>query len=261
MRLSALPEKEKRAFIKQFRISRHNRHEQHTQTLLNVSSFDTTTIATQAINTSVAAAAAIQTTITTTLNLLNQNDDFDDEATSLHNKNQSSLKIFRKQYEFNNASESQSFITTIITKKKPKNDLSDISFDESQHKKKKLKPSLSSQNLVNETEASTSTLNLYNHRNNDTQHFLFTGWDDYFDRFHKISTNQSQIIRNQLLSRNNEQNNELAQQTVTNINENNDSTTSQYGKSERLKFKVSFFQQSRTTAYLNLPLGNHSKAV
>ena len=259
LRLSALPEKEKRAFIKQFRFNRHNTtqneskyHNNHT-----VSNIDTS------ISTPVSTALAILTNGPHN-SATSYQQDIDDEITSLHNKNQSSLKIFRKQYEFNSntSTESQSFITTIITKKKlNKNDNNNSTCDLNssfyEQKKKNFKRVFSYQQM------NTSISEQHNSRSIESpqqgnlcrsfsetpmqqQHYVFTGWDDYFERFHKISTNQAQILR----TRNNaEQNNNSDLQTVTNISENNSNgetvlstnTTVNYGKSERLKFKVAFF--------------------
>lgn len=225
MRLSALPDKEKRAFIRQFRFIRINRlnaeKSNHTLNLSNMMDTSSTTATTFINNTHIVGSSK----------------DFDDEITSLHNKNQSSLKIFRKQ-------QSSTTTTTTTTSEQPhhlestkKKSLSskidDFIYEE--QKKKKLKRTISSQiSSQSNGENSNEQTSINNIEHQPIQHYVFTGWEDYFERYHKISTNQSFLRIKNVTNTNSGDNGDFVG------GNENDSTSStvNYGKSERLKFKV-----------------------
>jgi hypothetical protein len=224
LRLSALPDKEKRAFIRQFRFIRINRlnaeKSNHTLNLSNMMDISSTTATTFINNTHIVGSSK----------------DFDDEITSLHNKNQSSLKIFRKQ---------QSSTTTTTTtseqphhlestkKKSLSSKIDDFIYEE--QKKKKLKRTISSQiSSQSNGENSNEQTSINNIEHQPIQHYVFTGWEDYFERYHKISTNQSFLRIKNVTNTNSGDNGDFVG------GNENDSTSStvNYGKSERLKFKV-----------------------
>ncbi len=226
MRLSALPDKEKRAFIKQFRFSRNNRlnaeKSNHTLNLSNMMDTSSTT--------------ATVTTFINNTQILGPSHDFDDEITSLHNKNQSSLKIFRKQQSSTttNTTSEQPHHLESTKKKSLSSKIDDFIYEE--QKKKKLKRTISSQISSQSENSNEQTSIINNIEHQPIQHYVFTGWEDYFERYHKISTNQSFLRIKNVTNTNSGDNGDFV-----GGNENDSaSLTVNYGKSERLKFKVSY---------------------
>ena len=226
LRLSALPDKEKKAFIKQFRFNRRLNAEKSNQKLNNSHlMMDMPTPPTT-------------TPSTSTTQISNQSNDIDDEMASLHNKNQSSLKIFRKQHTNDQQQSADSAATATTIKKKSLGSKIDDYIYEEHQKKKKLKRTMSNQ--ISQSSSSTEQNIIEStppvqHHTLPIQHYVFTGWDDYFERYHKISTNQS-FLRIKTTTTNDNNSGDF----MGNINENDSTTTSSvnYGKSERLKFKV-----------------------
>ena len=258
LRLSALPDKEKRAFINQFRLNRR----MHTaSTIVNQSSNQTLNVShvEAAINNTPTAPSSLAATSSTTIlsnsfsNHQHQSD-LDDEIASLHNKNQSSLKIFRKKHELSSIAslnqsqqqESSSGSQSIVTRKKLTSHRNDDFCYEEQIKKKKLKRTSSQHvlgTLTNNSHGTNSSeeQNILSRSISETlpiQHYVFTGWDDYFERFHKISTNQSVLLRVKNVNNNENSSNTDLPLVAANISENIGDSSVNYGKSERLKFKV-----------------------
>ncbi len=161
-------------------------------------------------------------TSSTSLFDYNSDEDNDDLLVSLHNKQSSSMKIYRnKQLDQHGHGASSK---RKLHKAESEQYAEDLDDSMNERRKKKFKR-VSSNTSVNIRFDGSSVPN-------SNAPSIVVSWDDFFDRFHKISTSQN--YRQQQYVR------DINVESFPNNQENNDSNTSNNIKSERLKFKVDF---------------------